>query len=80
MISVKANDDYTLALRFEDGSEKIFDVEPYLDFPVFRELRDLRKFKDVTVALGTVQWKSGQDISPDTLFLEGSEIKETVDV
>lgn len=80
VISVKANDDFTLDLCFDDGSEKVFDVLPYLEFPVFRELKDLRKFKDIAIALGTVQWKTGQDISPDTLFLEGREINETVKI
>jgi Protein of unknown function (DUF2442) len=71
VVAVKANDDYTLDLKFNNGSVKRFDVKPYLKYEVFRELNDLSYFRQVTLAFGTVQWPHEQDISPDTLFLEG---------
>ncbi len=80
VISAKANDDFTLELRFDDGKFKRFDAKPYLDFPVFRELKDLEKFKQIRIVFGTVQWKNEQDISPETLYLEGKEINEAVKV
>ena len=70
--AVKANDDYTLDLKFSDGSVKRFDVQPYLKYEVFQELKDLAYFKQVSLAFGTVQWPHDQDISPHTLFLEGN--------
>lgn len=69
--AVKANDDFSLDLRFSDGSVKRFDTKPYLDFEVFRELRDLNYFRQVNIAFGTVQWPNEQDISPETLYMEG---------
>ena len=80
VISVKANDDFTLDLQFNDGASKRFDMKPYLDFSVFRELQNIESFKQIKIALGTVQWRNEQDISPETLYLEGIEIeqKETV--
>ncbi len=69
--SVRANDDFSLDLQFNDGSVKRFDAKPYLDYEVFRELKDLNYFKRVGVAFGTVQWPHEQDISPETLYLEG---------
>lgn len=69
--SVKANDDFSLDLQFNDGSVKRFDAKPYLDYEVFRELKDLKYFKQVDIAFGTVQWPHEQDISPETLYLEG---------
>jgi len=68
---VTANDDFSLDLKFNDGSVKRFDAKPYLDYEVFRELKDLNYFKQVKLAFGTVQWPHEQDISPDTLYLEG---------
>src|SRR5438477_7591224 len=56
--AVTANDDYSLDLKFSDGSLKRFDAKPYLDYEVFRELKDLNYFKQVDVAFGTVQWAS----------------------
>lgn len=77
VIAVKANDDYSLDLRFNDEAEKRFDVKPYLDYEVFQKLKDLEYFKSVRIALGTVQWPDEQDISPETLYIEGSDIKQS---
>jgi len=77
---VKALDDFSLELLFSDGRQKSFDMKPFLDYPVFQPLKDLAKFKDVRIAYGTVQWGGEQDMSPDTLYLEGVEINETVSI
>ncbi|HEX8567301.1 MAG TPA: DUF2442 domain-containing protein [Pyrinomonadaceae bacterium] len=74
--AAKANDDYTLDLKFNDGSTKRFDVKPYLDYEVFKELKDLNRFKKIRIAFGTVRWENEQDISPETLYLEGKNIQE----
>jgi len=74
VISVKANDDFSLDLEFSDRSVRRFDFKPYLNFPVFRELKDLNYFKQVGLLFGTVYWPNEQDISPDTLFLESVEL------
>jgi hypothetical protein len=76
VVSAKANDDFTLDLQFDDGARKHFDVKPYLDFPIFRELKKLENFKQIKIAFGTVQWQNEQDISPETLYLEGEDITE----
>lgn len=77
VIAVRANDDFSLNLKFDDGSVKRFDVSPYLNRGIFTELKDLNYFKQVTLAFGTVQWPKEQDISPDTLYLEGVLINES---
>jgi hypothetical protein len=71
VIAVRANDDFSLDLKFDDGSVKRFDVTPYFNHGIFTELKDLNYFKQVTLAFGTVQWPKEQDISPETLYLEG---------
>lgn len=77
VISAIANDDFTLDLQFNDGKFKRLDIKPYLDFPVFRELKDVGKFKRIKIVFGTIQWENEQDISPETLYLEGEEINES---
>ncbi|HHG85049.1 MAG TPA: DUF2442 domain-containing protein [Bacteroidetes bacterium] len=67
---VKANPDYTLTITFQNGEVKIFNVEPYLDKGIFRELKDLQRFNSVRPSMGTVRWENGQDFCPDTLYLE----------
>jgi hypothetical protein len=75
VVSVRANDDYSLDLKFEDGSVRRFDVKPYLEKGIFKELKDRSYFKRVKVAFGTVQWPNQQDISPETLYIESRVIE-----
>ena len=63
-------DNYHLHLQFINGEEKIFDVSPYLTAGVFKELADKTLFNTVTESLGSVAWQNGQDLCPDTLYLE----------
>jgi hypothetical protein len=51
--AVKANDDFSLDLRFSDGTVRRFDTKPYPDYEVFRELKDLNYFRKVDLAFGT---------------------------
>lgn len=80
VVSVIGHDNHTLELTFNDGSIKLFDLKPYLECEVFRELKDLNYFKQVKVAFGTVQWPHEQDISPETLYLEGVRVAESIPV
>ena len=74
VIAVTANEDFSLDLKFNDGSVKRFDVKPYFEYEFFRELKDPNYFKQVRLAFGTVQWPHDQDISPETLFLESVDV------
>jgi hypothetical protein len=69
--AVKANPDYTLTLTFTNDEVKLFDVKPYLDKGIFRELQDVALFNMVRPFLESIQWKNGQDFCPDTLYLDG---------
>ena len=71
---VKTNADYTLTLKFTNGETRIFDVKPYLDKGIFKELRDKAYFSSVRPFLGSIQWPNGQDFCPDTLYLESKAI------
>ncbi len=75
--SVKANPDYTLNLVFSNGEVRVFDVKPYLELGIFRELKDRSLFNSVKPFLGSIQWQNGQDFCPDTLYLESVPIAET---
>ncbi|MEN3336291.1 MAG: hypothetical protein V7641_5656 [Blastocatellia bacterium] len=75
VVDVRANDDFSLDLKFDDGSVRRFDVTPYLEYGIFKELKDKNYFERVKVAFGTVQWPNEQDISPETLYLESTIIE-----
>lgn len=74
VIAAEANNDFSLNLKFADGTCKRFDVKPYLAYPEFQELGNLVYFKQIRLAYGTVQWRGEQDISPETLYLERIDI------
>lgn len=80
VVSAKANDDFTLDLKFNDGANKRFDVKPYLDKGIFTELRNLEYFRNIKIVFGTVQWQNEQDFAPETLYLEAVEQKEFAEV
>jgi hypothetical protein len=67
---VSPSSDYKLYLEFTNGERGVYDCSPFLDFGVFRELKDLRYFKQAQVLDGTVVWPHEQDICPDTLYLD----------
>ena len=68
--NVAANNDYTLTITFTNDEVKVFDVKPYLEIGIFKELKDLSLFKNVKPFLNSIQWINGQDFCPDTLYLE----------
>ncbi|MCU0469637.1 MAG: DUF2442 domain-containing protein [Arcicella sp.] len=72
--SVQPNKDFTLYLTFDNDERKVFDVKPYLEFGIFKELKDLSLFYSVKPVLGTIQWQNEQDFCPDTLYLESKNI------
>ncbi|QWR77311.1 DUF2442 domain-containing protein [Candidatus Magnetomonas plexicatena] len=70
---VYSNNDYTLRIIFDNGEVGIFDVTPYLDKGIFKQLRDRSMFNSAKVFLGTVQWVNGLDFCPDTIYLESKK-------
>ena len=73
---VKPNPDYNVTLTFANGEVKVFDVKPYLDKGIFRELRDKSLFNSVKPFLGSIQWRNGQDLCPDTLYLDSVDAQD----
>jgi hypothetical protein len=67
---VKPLPDYRLYVEMEDGHNGIFDVKPYLDHGVFRELQDVHYFNQVGIQYGAVTWPHEQDVAPETLLAE----------
>jgi hypothetical protein len=69
--SVMPLDDFNVKLGFTDGSERVVDLAPYLNGPVFEPLKQNREvFRSVRVdeELGTIVWPGGADICPDVLY------------
>lgn len=64
---VRPLDDYEIYVELEDGRKGVFDLKPYLDHGVFKELRDKNYFSQVKLMFGAVTWPHEQDIAPETL-------------
>lgn len=65
---VKPLPDYCIYVELDDGWKGIFDLKPYLDHGVFRELRNVHYFNQVGILFGAVTWPNEQDIAPETLI------------
>ena len=64
-------EDYKCRLIFEDGKQKVVDIEPYLHGPIFEPiLQDQKVFRSVQVIDGTLGWENGADIDPDVLYYD----------
>ena len=67
---VTAIEGYRLRILFDNGEQGLYDCAGLLNFGVFQELRDKRYFERAKAVDGTVVWPHGQDICPDTLYLD----------
>lgn len=66
--SVVPTQDYTLSIAFDNGEHGTLDMKPYLNFGVFRRLKDVSAFKRVRVAFDTIEWDSGIDLDPEFIY------------
>jgi hypothetical protein len=71
---VNPNSDYTITLTFTNDEVKVFDMKPYLDIGIFKELKNPELFNSVRPLLGSITWLNGQDLCPDILYLESKKI------
>ena len=67
---VQILEDYKLLLTFTNNEKKVFDVNPYLSFSVFVDLKNKEVFNSVKAMDGTIQWMNDVDFCPDTLYIE----------
>ncbi len=65
---VKPQHNYSLSLTFENGETKIFDMKPYLDLGVFKELKDKYLFNTVRVCFDSIAWANEADFDPEALY------------
>lgn len=75
--NVKPLPDYCIYVEIEDGRKGIFDMKPYLDHGLFRQLRNVDYFNQVGILFGAVTWPDEQDIAPETLISEMEPVQES---
>jgi hypothetical protein len=72
--SVMPINNYNLILTFENGEKRQFDMNPFLNIGVFRELRDVSKFNSVRISFDSIEWDNEADLDPEILYQKESEI------
>jgi hypothetical protein len=70
--NVKPLTDFKLLLTFENNEQRIFDMNPFLNKGIFRELRDTDMFDTVHICFDTIQWKNGADLCPEMLYKDST--------
>lgn len=75
---VKAEKDHRLFVKLSNGKSGYFDVSPYLEKGIFKELKDRGYFEQAKAAFGGVVWPHQQDFSAETIEHEMEPIEEKV--
>ena len=85
VIQVNPRSDYKVYVYFSDGKIKLFDVSPFLNQGVFKQISSLDVFiEKCTVINGTLAWDIGGnfdetkclDLAPETVYEKGVEVAD----
>jgi hypothetical protein len=72
--NVKPQDDYMLLLTFENGEKRQFDMKPYLEIGLFKELKDPNLFKTVKTSFDSIEWANDADFDPEILYQKSQPV------
>lgn len=75
-IEVKALEDFLLYIKFQNGEEKIYDMKEMLKHNYYKNLKNKKNFKKVTVYGITLKWSTGEDIAPEKIYFNSIPIQE----
>ena len=75
VITVQPLKNYLLQLTFKTGEQKIFDMKPYLDLGIFKDLKNEVMFNTASISFNTVEWANKADIDPEILYQDSYKIK-----
>ncbi|MCL1810215.1 MAG: DUF2442 domain-containing protein [Clostridiales bacterium] len=68
LTAVTPLDDYQLALIYNESERRLYDFKPNLKHRFYSPLLDVRLFNSVSVVDGEIEWVTGQDFCPHTLY------------
>ncbi len=75
-IEVQALDDYKLHIKFNNGEEKIYDMKPLLNHKFYQGLRDKERFKKVRPDGISIEWETGEDVAPESLYYDSVPVSK----
>jgi hypothetical protein len=71
VVSVRAESDFRLKVRFFDGTEGTVEMAAMIHSPnagVFAALANPARFAEARIELGAVTWPGGPDLAPDAMY------------
>ena len=68
VVSVHAQQGYTLHITFDNGEVGLLDMAPYLEFGIFSRIKAPHSFAKVKVSFDTVEWEAGADLDPEFVY------------
>ena len=68
ILAVEYKEDHQLFLTFTNKEVKQFDLTNYLNYPVYKPLKDEAFCKKIKATDGIIQWDEYIDFDPDTLY------------
>ena len=75
-VEVKAIENYRLKIKFNNGEQKIFNMEKYINEKFYEKLKDKKYFENVKIAGNTIEWQNGEDVAPENLYYDSVLEKE----
>jgi len=67
--------DYKLLLTFDNNEKRYFDMHPFLDKGIFRQLKDPALFNTVRISFDTIEWTNGADLCPEMLYKDSTAVQ-----
>jgi hypothetical protein len=68
LIDVVGRDSHQLLLSYSNGEKRVYDFAPNLTHKYYMPLADIVLFKQVKAVDGEIEWATGQDFCPHTLY------------
>ena len=59
---------YALKIQFDNGESGTLDMKQFLDFGVFKRLKDYSVFNNVRISFDTIEWEAGIDLDPEFIY------------
>lgn len=69
-------ENYKVHVKFNNGVEKICNLEPFLEKGDFIELKNKKLFNTIRSIKWGVEWSNGLDLSADTLDILGEPLQK----
>lgn len=74
--NVEVLENYELLITYENGEKRKYDMKPNFKYEAFKKLKEYKLFEKVHAAGETIEWETGEDISPESLYINSVEVND----